>query len=128
MLATLSVAVLLIFSSVATVVFKLVTCAAITIDSTTDYVVFIDGSVKCYDGNRNGQMAIVVFLCLFPFLFAAALRRGWLSESVQVAVCGAFKMKELLLVLGNLLYISSVSSNMSLRMMGKQSRRHGACK
>jgi hypothetical protein len=90
-LATLSVVVLFILSSVATVVFKLVTCATITIGNTTENVVFIDGSVKCYDDNRSGLLAVVVFLCLFPFLYAAALCRGWLSQSVQRALCSAFK-------------------------------------
>jgi hypothetical protein len=94
MLVTLSVVILLIFSSVATVVFKLVTCARITIGNTNDDVVFIDGTVKCYDGNRNGLLAVVAILCLFPFLYAAALRRGWLSQSVQMAVCGAFNKEE----------------------------------
>jgi len=91
-LATLSVVVLLIFSSVATVVFKLLTCAAITIDNTTDYVVFIDGSVKCYDGNRSGLLVVAVLLCVFPVLYAAALRHKeiCLSDRVQMAVCGAF--------------------------------------
>ena len=86
-LATLSVVVLFILSSVATVVFKLV----ITIDDTTNDVVFIDGSVKCYDDNRSGLLAVAVFLCLFPFVYAAALCRGWLSQSVLRALCGAFK-------------------------------------
>jgi hypothetical protein len=90
-LATLSVVVLFILSSVATVVFKLVTCATITIGNTTNDVVFIDGSVKCYDDNRSGLLAVAVFLCLFPFLYAAALCRGWLSQSVQRALCSAFK-------------------------------------
>ena len=90
-LATLSVVVLFILSSVATVVFKLVTCATITIDNTTEDVVFIDGSVKCYDDNRSGLLAVAVFLCLFPFVYAAALCRGWLSQSVLRALCGAFK-------------------------------------
>jgi hypothetical protein len=90
-LATLFVVVLFILSTVASVVFQLVSCAAITIDNTTDYVVFIDGNVECYHGNRSGLLAVAVFLCLFPFLLAAALRRGWLPQSVQTAVCGAFK-------------------------------------
>jgi hypothetical protein len=92
-LATLSVVVLFIFSSVATVVFKLVTCATITIDDTTEDVVFIDGSVKCYNGNRSWLLAVAVFLCLFPFVYAAALRHKekYLSDSVQRALCSAFK-------------------------------------
>ena len=92
-LATLSVVVLFILSSVATVVFKLVTCAAITIDDTTNDVVFIDGSVQCHDGNRSWLLAVAVLLCLFPILYAAALRHKekCLSDSVQRALCGAFK-------------------------------------
>jgi hypothetical protein len=93
-LVTLSVGILMIFSSVATVVFKLVTCARITIGDTNDDVIFIDGTVKCYDGKRDGLLAVVALLCLFPFLYAAALRRGWLPQSVQTAVCGAFNKEE----------------------------------
>jgi hypothetical protein len=60
--ATLSVVVLLLFSSVTTVVFKLITCASITNDSNDD-VVFIDGTVKCYDEQWKGLVAVVVLLC-----------------------------------------------------------------
>jgi len=84
--ATLSVVILLVFSSVTTVVFKLITCAKIT-DDDSDGVVFIDGTVACKDGKWNGLIAVVALLCLFPLLFAAALRWKRLPHNVRAAVC-----------------------------------------
>jgi len=87
--ATLSVVILLLFSSVTTVIFKLITCAQITGDSKDD-VVFIDGTVKCNDDKRKGLFAVVALLCLFPLVFAAALRWKRLSHNVRTAVCSAY--------------------------------------
>jgi hypothetical protein len=84
--ATVANVILLIFSSVSTVVFKLITCSKID-DST---VVFIDGSMKCYDEKWKGLIAVVVMLCAFPFMFAAALYLRWLPQNVHTAVCGAY--------------------------------------
>jgi hypothetical protein len=87
--ATLSVVILLLFSSVTTVAFKLVTCAKIT-DQDTDNVVFIDGTVKCYDSKWYGLIAVIVILCLFPLVFVAALRWKRLPHNVRAAVCSAY--------------------------------------
>ncbi len=84
--ATITNVILLIFSSVSTVVFKLITCSKIDDSS----VVFIDGSMKCYDEKWKGLIAVVVLLCAFPFLFAAVLYFRWLPQSVHKAVCGAY--------------------------------------
>jgi hypothetical protein len=89
-LATCSHVILLIFSSVSTVAFKLVTCSTIAIGDSTEHVIFIDGSVKCFDERWKGFIAVVVVLCGFPFLFAVALRSKWLPQKVQTAVCGAY--------------------------------------
>ena len=87
--ATLSVVILLLFSSVTTVMFKLVTCAQIT-DDRSDDVVFIDGTVKCNDGKWKGLFAVVALLFLFPLMFAAALRWKRLPDTVRKAVCDEY--------------------------------------
>jgi len=88
--ATITNVILLIFSSVSTVIFKLITCSNIVIDNLTEGVVFIDGTVKCYDEKWKSLIAVVVLLCVFPFLFAAALHFRWLPQNVQKSVCGAY--------------------------------------
>jgi hypothetical protein len=90
--ATLSVVILLLFSSVTAVAFKLFTCAKIT-DSNNNAiwnVVFIDGTVECYDSKWKGLIAVIVLLCLCPLLFAAALRWKRLPQDVRAAVCSAY--------------------------------------
>jgi hypothetical protein len=90
--ATLSVVILLLFSSVTTVAFKLFTCAKIT-DSNNNViwnVVFIDGTVECYDSKWKGLIAVIVLLCIFPLVFAAALRWKRLPHNVRAAVCSAY--------------------------------------
>ncbi len=81
--------ILLLFSSVTTVAFKLVTCAKIT-DQVTDNVVFIDGTVKCYDSKWKGIIAVIVILCIFTLVFAAALRWKRLPHNMRAAVCSAY--------------------------------------
>jgi hypothetical protein len=80
---TLAVSILFVFSSVASVVFTLVQC-------TRDGVVFIDGTVACYDNNWKVLIAVVVLLCLVPVAFAAALRLNKLPEDARAAVCQAY--------------------------------------
>jgi hypothetical protein len=91
--ATLSVVVLLIFSSVTTVAFKLATCAKITDrnENVIWNVVFIDGTVECHDSKWKGLIAVIVILCLFPLEFAAALRWKLLPDAVRAAVCSAYR-------------------------------------
>jgi hypothetical protein len=88
--ATLSHVILLIFSSVATVVFKLITCSTIAIGDSTEDVVFVDGTVKCFDERWKCLIAVVVLLCLFPFMFVAALRSKRLPQNVRTSLCGAY--------------------------------------
>jgi hypothetical protein len=90
MRATFTNVILLIFSSVSTVVFKLITCSKIVINDSTDDVVFIDGTIRCYDEKWKIIVAVLVFLCVFPFLFAAVLHFRWLPPNVQKAVCSAY--------------------------------------
>jgi hypothetical protein len=79
---TIAVSILFVFSSVASVVFTLVQCS--------DGVVFIDGTVACYDSTWKVLVAVVVLLCLVPVAFAAALRLNKLSENARAAVCQAY--------------------------------------
>jgi len=73
-----------VFSNVASVVFTLVTC-------TSDGVVFIDGTVDCYNATWKFLISVVVFLCLAFIAFAAALLRNKLPEQARSAVCGAYR-------------------------------------
>jgi hypothetical protein len=74
------------FSSVSQVVLTLVQC--------TRYdelgVVFIDGTVPCYDVRWKGLMLVVVLLCLSPIAFAAALWFNKLPPSARSVICRPF--------------------------------------
>jgi len=82
--ATLSTVTLLLFSSITTIVIKLVTC------QTDLNVIFIDGTEPCYDAKWYGLVVVVVALCLFPVLFAAALRWKRLPLKIRTTVCSAY--------------------------------------
>ncbi len=82
--ATLSTVTLLLFSSVTTIIFKLITC------NDKLHVIFIDGTEPCQDAKWKGLVAVVVILSLFPVLFAAALRWKHLPPEVRITVCSAF--------------------------------------
>ena len=83
---TLTASVLFCFSSVAKVVFTLVECTSYN----NNGVVFIDGTVSCYDANWKALMFIVVLLCLFPVVFAAALWLNKLPEDARAVICRNF--------------------------------------
>jgi hypothetical protein len=81
---TLVTVALFIFSSVTTDVAQLVTCQ-------TDLdVVFIDGTVPCYDARWQGLIAVLFVLCTVPVLYAAALRWKLLPPDTRNIVCSAF--------------------------------------
>jgi hypothetical protein len=80
---TLMASILFSFSVVSQVVFTLVECTQY--DETG--VVFIDGTVPCYNRVWKGLMVIVVLLCLFPVLFFASLKMNKLSENARAVVC-----------------------------------------
>jgi hypothetical protein len=81
-------AILFVFSSTATVVFSLVQCTSYTIGGSG--VIYIDGTVSCFDGRWKVLIAVVALLCLCPVAFAAALLRDKLPASARAAVCRAF--------------------------------------
>jgi len=83
---TLMASILFSFSVVSQVVFTLVECTQY--DETG--VVFIDGTVPCYNRVWKGLMVIVVLLCLFPVLFFASLKMNKLSENARAVVCRNF--------------------------------------
>jgi hypothetical protein len=85
---TLAVSILFVYSSVASVVFTLVQCASD--GASDDWVVFIDGTVSCYDSKWKVLIAVVVLLCFVPVAFAAALRLNKLPENARAAVCQAY--------------------------------------
>lgn len=79
---TLTIAILYVFSTVATVVFTLVDCTSYD----SDGVVLIDGTVPCLDSNWKGLTVVVVLLCLFPVAFFAALWWNKLPANARAAV------------------------------------------
>ncbi len=83
---TLAASLLFCFSSVAKVVFTLVECTQYD----TEGVVFIDGTVACLDTKWKALMFIVVLLCCFPVVFAAALWLNKLPEDARAVVCRNF--------------------------------------
>jgi hypothetical protein len=83
---TLTVALMFVFSSVASVIFTLVQCTSYT----NGGVVFIDGTVPCLDGNWRMLIFVVVLVCLFPVAFAVALQQNKLPEKARAAVCHAY--------------------------------------
>jgi hypothetical protein len=79
---TLTIAILYVFSTVATVVFALVDCTSYD----SDGVVVIDGTVPCLDSTWKGLTVVVVLLCLFPVAFFAALWWNKLPANARAAV------------------------------------------
>jgi hypothetical protein len=84
---TLAVTVLFVFSNVSNVVFTLVECSSY---SSSDAVVFIDGTVPCKDAKWGVLVFVAALLFLFPAAFAAALRLKSFPPSARDAVCGKY--------------------------------------
>ena len=84
---TLAQCLLLIFSSLAAAVFKLVQC--MEVDGIGN-VVFLDGSRMCYDTAWIALACGVAVLALAPFLFAYLLLYKKLRPSAYFAVCNAY--------------------------------------
>jgi hypothetical protein len=78
-----------VFSSVTRVVFTLVQCTSYT----SGGVVFIDGTVPCYDDKWKILIFVVALMCMFPVAFAVALQKSKTSKrfnSARAAVCHAY--------------------------------------
>jgi hypothetical protein len=82
-------AILFVFSSASSVVFTLVECTSYA-DSGVPSVVFVDGTVVCFDSRWKGLIIVVALLCLFPVVFAAALLCNKLPASAHSCLCSAF--------------------------------------
>jgi hypothetical protein len=84
---TLAVTVLFVFSNVSNVVFTLVECSSY---SSSDAVVFIDGTVPCKDAKWGVLVFVAALLFLFPAAFAAALRLKKRFRTARDAVSGKY--------------------------------------
>jgi hypothetical protein len=91
LVATVTAALLLLFTSVADVVFTLISCQDIgnDIDGGVDRV-FIDGTVQCAGAEFIGLYAVAVCLCLVPLVLGAALRWNKIPSNARIVVCSAY--------------------------------------
>lgn len=78
--------VLLVFSSVSSVVFQLITCQEVGAEK----VVFIDGSRKCEGPLYKGLVAAAVLLSVFPAVFWALLKFNTIPKTTKAVVCSAY--------------------------------------
>jgi hypothetical protein len=84
--ATVIYVLLLLYSSIARVVFELITCQ----DVGSDRVVFIDGTRKCEGTLHEFLIALAALLSIAPFVFWAALKFNKVPQSAKSAVCSAY--------------------------------------
>jgi hypothetical protein len=84
--ATMINVVLLLFSSVSSVVFQLITCQEVG----PEKVVFIDGSRKCEGPLFIGLIASAVLLSVLPAAFWALLKFNTIPKSTKAVVCSAY--------------------------------------
>lgn len=84
--ATVIYVLLLLYSSMAKVVFELITCQ----DVGSDRVVFIDGTKKCEGTLHEFLIAVAALLSIAPFVFWAALKFNKIPHTAKSAVCSAY--------------------------------------
>jgi hypothetical protein len=84
--ATIINVLLLVFSSVLSVVFQLITCQELG----TESVVFIDGTKKCDGPLHSGLIAVAALLSFVPAVFFILLKRNIIPATVKVIVCSAY--------------------------------------
>jgi hypothetical protein len=87
---TLANCLLLVFSSVASAVFKLIQC--IDVDG-MGRVVFLDATRSCYDGAWFALLCAVIILVFIPFLFAYLLLYSKVPIAARYALCHAYTDK-----------------------------------
>ena len=84
--ATATNVLLLLFSSVSNVVFRLITCQ----DIGYDLVVYIDGTVRCAGPQYGGLIAVAAMLCAAPLLFWAGLKFNKIPAKAKAVACSAY--------------------------------------
>ena len=84
--ATVTNVLLLLFSSVTNVVFRLITCQ----DIGHDLVVYIDGTVQCAGPQYGGLIAVAAMLCAVPLLFWAGLKFNKIPVKARAVACSAY--------------------------------------
>jgi hypothetical protein len=84
--ATLINVILLLFSSISSVVFQLITCRRVgDVD-----VVFIDGTRKCEGRVYEALIAVAALLSVMPVAFWALLKFNRIPAPAKAAVCSAY--------------------------------------
>jgi hypothetical protein len=84
--ATLINVILLLFSSVSSVVFQLITCRRVGDDD----VVFIDGTRKCEGREYHALIVVAALLGFMPVAFWALLKFNKIPAPAKAAVCSAY--------------------------------------
>jgi hypothetical protein len=84
--ATIINVLLLVFSSVSSVVFQLITCRELG----AERVVFIDGTKKCDGPLHRGLVAVAALLSFVPVVFFILLKRTIIPATVKAIVCSAY--------------------------------------
>jgi hypothetical protein len=84
--ATMINVLLLLFSSVSSVIFQLITCQEVGLEN----VVFIDGTRKCEGHLHNVLVAVAVLLSVIPAAFWALLKFNKIPAALKAIVCSAY--------------------------------------
>jgi hypothetical protein len=82
---------LLVYSSVTSVVFQLITC--VDIKTSVDHVskvVFIDGTQECQGARYHGLIASAALLSIVPLFFWIVLKFNKISLRTRTALCAAY--------------------------------------
>jgi hypothetical protein len=83
---TLMNLILMLFSSVSSVVFQLITCQ----DTGQGNVVFIDGTKSCSGAAFNGLVFVAAMLSLVPLLIWAGLKLNRVPSRVRAVLCSPY--------------------------------------
>jgi hypothetical protein len=84
--ATLINVILLLFSSISSVVFQLITCRTVG----DNEVVFVDGTRKCEGREYEALIAVAALLSVMPVAFWALLKFNRIPAPAKAAVCSAY--------------------------------------
>jgi hypothetical protein len=107
---TLMNVLLMVFSSVSSVIFQLITCQ----DTGKDKVIFIDGTKPCSGPAFNGSIVVASVLAIVPFGFWALLKYKKIPERTRAIVCSPYSDSRYYWVALTLIFrflVSVLSSN-----------------